>query len=154
MHEIPALDKAPVPLVTLRLLKTVSNRKDDGWKFAGIASDETEDVEGDTILRKMLDVSYASQRGYVNWDHSRAPEDQIGYLTTCEVVDHGDVERLSKNFGVDIPSTASVLWKVTSIRMWNEPRRCSRSSSLPLRGVRDQASHWTGQWRETPITDQ
>ena len=47
------------PLVGMTMVKAVQDG--DTWKFAGIASDETEDVEGDTILRKALDVSYAQR---------------------------------------------------------------------------------------------
>lgn len=84
-----ALDQPDHCLATLTLTKSAGSDEDDGWRFSGIASDESEDAEGDKILRKALDVSYASSRGYVNWDHSREPSAQIGYLTKCEIIQPG-----------------------------------------------------------------
>lgn len=78
------------------------------WKFRGIASDTTPDVEDDTILRKALDLSYADSRGFVNWDHSGEPEHQIGFLTSAELIDPAKVPALSKRLGVDLNPTASV----------------------------------------------
>jgi len=89
------------------LTKTIGET-DELWKFAGIASDETEDAEGDTILRKSLDLTYASRRGYVNWDHKREPELQLGFLTKAELVSGKDIETLKKKLDVDLPKTASV----------------------------------------------
>lgn len=73
---------------------------DAPWKFAGIASDESADLEGDSLLKSMLDVSYAADRGYVNWHHSRSPEDQIGYLTKAVVLDAKNVKELRQELGL------------------------------------------------------
>ena len=104
-----ALDQADQPLLGMNLLlKAIEPENEDApWRFAGIASDESEDVEGDKILRKALDVSYASQRGYVNWDHSRKPGDQIGFLTKCEILNKSRISELRKSFG-DISDSATV----------------------------------------------
>lgn len=80
----------------------------DTGEFFGIASDETPDTEGDQVLRDTLDLSYAQTRGYVNWDHSREPEAQIGYLTRCEIVTPENREEFSAKVGYDIPKTATV----------------------------------------------
>jgi len=104
-----ALDLPDQPLLGLNLmLKAIEPESEDApWRFAGIASDESEDVEGDKILRKALDVTYAAQRGYVNWDHSRKPADQIGFLTKCEILNKDRIQELSKALG-SIPETATV----------------------------------------------
>lgn len=105
-----ALQREPAPLVSMSLMKSVQEDEenpDSPWAFEGIASDETVDVEGDTILRKALDVSYAAQRGYVNWDHGRGPADQIGYLTACEVLTKSRIAELRKSFP-DISDSATV----------------------------------------------
>ena len=79
-------------------------------KFAGIASDETPDLspQQESILRKNLDLTYASQRGFVNWDHSRAPEDQIGYLTKAVVIPPKQVETYAALLGTELSKSASV----------------------------------------------
>lgn len=78
------------------------------WSFAGIASDESADIEGDEILKSMLDLSYAAKRGFVNWNHSRAPEDQIGYLTKAVILEGGELSKLQKEFGIPLSESASV----------------------------------------------
>jgi hypothetical protein len=99
----------PQVLVTARLLKSTQNGEDGSWRFAGIASDESTDVQGDAILKKSFDLSYAQERGYVNWDHSRQPEDQIGFLTKCQIVGPRQVGELRKSFpDLEISDTASI----------------------------------------------
>lgn len=90
------------------LCKSLEAGSQDSWKFKGIASDESPDVTGDEILRKSLDLTYAQQRGYVNWDHSRKPEDQIGFLTHVEILGGARLGELQKNMGVSVPDTATV----------------------------------------------
>jgi len=93
-------------LLTFDLLKV--SKGSEGWSFSGVASDEGEDEDGDAILRKQLDISYAQERGYVNWNHSRNPADQIGYLTKCEIIGPDQAGQLKKDLGLDIPDSASV----------------------------------------------
>lgn len=108
IHDLEtALELPDQPLIGMRLLKAAEASEDGPMRFAGIASDESADVEGDKILRKSLDVSYANQRGYVNWDHSRKPADQIGFLTKCEILNKGRIQELNKSFG-NVPETATV----------------------------------------------
>lgn len=95
------------PLCGGLLLKALETDESKPWRFNGIASDENEDVEGDSILRKALDLSYAKQRGYVNWDHKRDPEYQIGTLTKADIVPPSQVKELRKAFP-QIGSGASV----------------------------------------------
>lgn len=78
------------------------------WRFRGIASDESPDVEDDSILRKALDLSYAQSRGFVNWEHSPEPEHQIGYLTKAELINPSDVKRFQDQLGVKLSKSASV----------------------------------------------
>lgn len=102
------LDIAPLFDLDLSLFKAVEGETDTEWKFAGIAADESRDAEGDEILKKQIDLSYASTRGYVNWNHGREPGDQIGYLTKAIIVDEKQLDALSKSFDAHIPRTASV----------------------------------------------
>lgn len=90
------------------LAKSVEESSNESWKFKGIASDETPDVTGDEILRKSLDLSYAKQRGYVNWDHSRAPEDQLGFLSHVEIISGERLAGLQKSMGLPVADTATV----------------------------------------------
>jgi hypothetical protein len=81
------------------------------WQFAGIASDESEDVLGDSILKKSLDLSYAQTRGYVNWDHSREPSHQLGFLTSIDIISGDKLSAIRKSLGIDVPDTASVYYE-------------------------------------------
>jgi len=114
MFDVQDLDQAllqhDVPLASA-LLKAIPS--EDGtdagpWRFKGIASDEEADVSGDTILRKSIDLSYAKAKGFVNWDHSRAPEDQLGFLTKCILLTPAEVERIQDSFETPLSKTASV----------------------------------------------
>lgn len=96
----------PTPLIDCLLMKTVD--EGDKIKFHGIASDETPDEVGDTILRKSIDLTYASSRGYVNWEHSRAPEDQIGFLRKAILIDDSNRSQISEEIGTEVPETATV----------------------------------------------
>lgn len=96
-------------LATAELLFLKGEKDEDsGWKFAGIASDEDTDIEGDSILKSNIDLSYAQQRGFVNWNHSRAPEDQIGYLTKATLISEQEIKELSKKFGMPLSKSASI----------------------------------------------
>lgn len=113
MQQVPDKDKVlsetPVSLFEGRLLmKSLEEVSADSWKFKGIASDETPDTTGDEILRKSLDLSYAQARGFVNWDHSRAPEDQLGFLTRVDILSGPQLTELQKSMGVPIADTATV----------------------------------------------
>jgi len=91
------------------LLKAVTqDGENDFWKFAGVASDEETDVEGDGILRKALDLSYAQARGYVNWDHSREPSDQLGFLTKATLITEKNRGELETELGITLSKTATV----------------------------------------------
>lgn len=91
----------------LSLLKSASS--DGGYpKFGGVASSENTDVDGDSILRKMLDISYISKRGYVNWDHSRDPENQLGYTTRAEIIRPADLGMYEDKLQVTLTKSASL----------------------------------------------
>lgn len=98
------------PLVELNLFKaTPKDGEDDSWRFAGVASDSTPDEVGDALLKSILDVSYAQNRGYVNWNHSQQPADQIGWLTKTSIIDgQKEIEELSKSLGTELSPTATV----------------------------------------------
>lgn len=111
--EIPnkasAFEQEPAPLFggTLLFKSIEDGDSEDTWKFSGIASDEDSDVDGDKILKKSLDLTYANQRGYVNWDHRRDPEHQLGYLTKAVVIGKSEATELQKSYP-SISETASV----------------------------------------------
>lgn len=95
------------PLASGLLLK-ISDEDAAAWKFAGIASDESIDTDGDAILKTMLDLSYAQQRGFVNWHHSRQPEDQIGFLTKAELIGVARLATIEKDLGIVLSKSASI----------------------------------------------
>jgi len=106
----PSLGEGPSEaLFKADLFKAIAPEGDEGpWRFQGIASDENRDQQGDTILRKSLDLSYAAQRGFVNWDHSRQPADQVGFLTGISIITPAKLEALRKSDFPNAPDSASV----------------------------------------------
>lgn len=52
--------------------------KKSGRIIEGIASTEEKDQQGEVVMQDKMDCSYLLEKGYVNWNHSHAPEDQIG----------------------------------------------------------------------------
>lgn len=105
-----ALSEDPISLCEAKmyLFKETDADSLDAWKFAGIASDESEDEDGDKILKKSLDLSYAQKRGYVNWHHSRAPADQIGYLTKAVIVTNKNKDVIQQGLEIPVSDSASV----------------------------------------------
>jgi hypothetical protein len=98
-------------LVTLDLFKAApaSEDADAPWKFQGIASDESPDVVGDALLKSILDISYAQERGYVNWDHKADPANILGFLSQIRIIEgESEIKDLSKSLGREISPTASV----------------------------------------------
>lgn len=103
-----SLELLPESLAEGRILAKSVKEDEVSWRFSGIASDEGQDIEGDVILKKSIDLSYAKERGFVNWNHSRSPEDQLGYLTKASLVDEELRKSLADQFGFDPGPTASV----------------------------------------------
>lgn len=56
----------------------VDGEKKSGRIIEGIASTEDKDQQGEIVMQNKMDCSYLLEKGYVNWNHSHAPEDQIG----------------------------------------------------------------------------
>jgi hypothetical protein len=56
----------------------VDGQKKSGKIIEGIASTEDKDQQGEIVMQDKMDCSYLLDKGYVNWNHSHAPEDQIG----------------------------------------------------------------------------
>lgn len=56
----------------------INGEKKTGRIIEGIASTEAEDQQGEIVLQDKMDCSYLLEKGYLNWNHSHAPEDQIG----------------------------------------------------------------------------
>lgn len=97
-----------IPLISGRIIleKAVEGDKEGFWRFAGVASDEETDIDGDSLTKSVLDLSYAQKRGFVNWNHSRKPEDQLGFLTKAELIE--DRSSLEKKLGVSLTKSATV----------------------------------------------
>lgn len=78
------------------------------WKVGGIASSESMDEQGEILLREILDISYLQKRGYINWSHSRAPQDQIGVITQAQILSSEMVSQVEDKLGVPIPTASSL----------------------------------------------
>lgn len=55
-----------------------TGEKKIGKIIEGIASTEDKDQQGEIVMQDRMDCSYLLDKGYLNWNHSHAPEDQIG----------------------------------------------------------------------------
>jgi len=66
------------------LLKSL-NASDDEHRVNGMASCEERDLQNEIIFQKGIDCQPAIERGWVNWDHGRGPEDQIGIPVVLEI---------------------------------------------------------------------
>lgn len=57
-------------------------KSDDGeWKVRGLASTQGIDQQGETIIQKGIDLTpIDQQKGILNWDHQKGPENTIGLL--------------------------------------------------------------------------
>lgn len=56
----------------------IAGDKKTGRIIEGIASTEEKDQQGEVVMQEKMDCSYLLEKGYLNWNHSHAPEDQIG----------------------------------------------------------------------------
>lgn len=56
----------------------IAGEKKTGRIIEGIASTEEKDQQGEIVMQEKMDCSYLLEKGYLNWNHSHAPEDQIG----------------------------------------------------------------------------
>lgn len=56
----------------------IAGEKKIGKIIEGIASTEEKDQQGEVVMQEKMDCSYLLEKGYLNWNHSHAPEDQIG----------------------------------------------------------------------------
>lgn len=55
-------------------------------RLGGIGSTESKDAQGETLLDKILDISYIlSGQGFFNWDHGKDPSDFIGAIDPSKV---------------------------------------------------------------------
>lgn len=55
-----------------------TGEKKHGKIIEGIASTEDKDQQGEIVMQDKMDCSYLLEKGYLNWNHSHSPEDQIG----------------------------------------------------------------------------
>jgi hypothetical protein len=88
----------PVGLVKSRKVQTPSAPLDE-WRIGGIASTEDEDLDGERVIQKGIDLGYLdSGWGIFNWNHRKDPDEFLG------PIDH--VEKLSKGLW-----TEGYLWQ-------------------------------------------
>lgn len=127
-----------VPLAWARLIKAKTDDDESSWTLKGIASDEETDTEGEQLLKSILDLSYAKQRGYVNWHHSREPADQLGFITKCDLIPREEIPALEKACGVKLSPTASVYFEADlyrHVRKAQEVRDVVRSAPPGYHGL-------------------
>src|SRR5216684_3410506 len=70
--------------ISMDLVKS-EGATDDERRICGMASCEERDLQNEIIVQKGIDCQPAIERGWVNWDHGRGPEDQIGIPQVLEV---------------------------------------------------------------------
>lgn len=60
------------------LVKGEKPEETDRWIIRGIASTSRKDTDGEVVNQLGLDIGYFLERGWINYNHSNAPEDLIG----------------------------------------------------------------------------
>ena len=69
---------------------TMEKSEDGSYKVRGLASTESVDQQGETIIQKGIDLTpIDSKKGILNWDHQKGPENTIGLLDGYTRTDNG-----------------------------------------------------------------
>jgi len=103
------MDNATITLFQAQVgLKKAASDKQGEWNIYGIASSEGIDQDGERILRESLDNSYLRKRGYINWNHSKEPGDQLGYTTKAEIIMPGMIDKYQDMLGINISKKSSL----------------------------------------------
>lgn len=91
------------------VLKAIPNADDGTILHAGIASDVSEDLEGDVMDQELVAKSYAvlERYGKFNWDHNGDPPEDIGDVFGCR---HITEEEARERFGIVIKGAGTALW--------------------------------------------
>lgn len=71
--------------VALTKSYTTTDRGVRKYILEGVASDQTEDQQGDTIIQAGLNFRPLLDLGIINWDHKEGPENIIGEPLTAEI---------------------------------------------------------------------
>jgi hypothetical protein len=58
----------------------------------GIASSESKDQQGEVIIQAGIDFRPLLEKGFINWNHSHAPKDQIGQPLEAVVLNQGPTD--------------------------------------------------------------
>ena len=76
----------------IQLIKSQSGSEEQ-VRIGGVAATEAEDLEGETLLMKGMDISYLkSGKGVFNWNHGNKPGDIVGRIDEANVDWAGDEE--------------------------------------------------------------
>ena len=78
--------------VWMDLLKSrPEDEQQSAYHISVVGSIESPDQENETALAKGMDFSYLRDRGFINWDHQKGPENQIGEPTDVRILPIGSV---------------------------------------------------------------
>jgi len=85
------MEKSYMDLANENIQKAKSGNKVDpkGWKIGGYASSADEDLDGESIDPKGIDLSYMLKYGLFNSDHQKGPEHIVGVIEEAYVDDKG-----------------------------------------------------------------
>jgi Tfp pilus assembly major pilin PilA len=74
--------------VPIELVK--AEEDENGWKIRGLASTSDKDLQGEVVKQNGLDISPIKRgSGWINYNHSNAPEDIVGKLDDAEISGKG-----------------------------------------------------------------
>lgn len=63
---------------------------DEEWRIQGLASTQSEDLQGEVVVQKGLDISeLKAGRGLFNYDHKEGPENLLGVIEDADFVKEG-----------------------------------------------------------------
>ena len=89
---------------------TFKKSRDGKIEIEGVASIETPDLQGETLLLRGMDLNCFTVRGYFNDNHSRDTEGKVGVPTEARVIRDGSTQKAYvKGYRLDTPRAEGIV---------------------------------------------
>lgn len=106
-------------------LPAIFKKSQDGTiQIEGVASVETPDLTGETVIAKGMDLNYLVKRGYFNDNHDRATDAKVGVPTEAKIIKEGGVHKLFvKGYMLDTPRAKGIVELAEALQKSNSSRQ-------------------------------
>ncbi len=89
---------------------TFKKSKDGRVEIEGVASVETPDLQGETVLLRGMDLNYFTKRGFFNDNHTKETDGKVGVPTEARVIKDGNTHKLFvKGYMLDTPRAEGIV---------------------------------------------